>query len=418
MDIRTTLSKKKKKNKMMPLIGGLGILVLFALVWRGLWAVPGTKLNINDLWITKVQGGDMPFVVSGFGRLKSRHQRILTSPSQATVEEIFHYPGDKVKKNTLLIRLADPKGQQEINKLKLEMARTSFSMKERTYSQNSDILLQKGKLLQLQSDLKKKQLQSEAEKKLLVRGIVSSMSYQRTELDIELLKAHIEIEQTILTQFEQLQLEGGSVQADLTEQMKLNFETMKAIIDNLEVRAGVDGILQSLDVKLGQSVSAGAKLASVDNSDELFAELQVPQRNAGKIKLGNSVDIDTFGDKTSGKVARIDPVVRDGRLLVEIEISELPQNARPELAIEGIIHVDTIKNTLFIKQAANIQSGSQHRLFKLSKDRSSAQQHPLQFGVLSSGFIQVVGGASEGDEFIVSDDSTFKQHEVIHIVNK
>ena len=177
-------------------------------------------------------------------------------------------------------------------------------------------------------------------------------------------------------------------------------------LEQLKVRAGLDGVLQSLPIEIGQSVAPGSQLAMVGSNEKLVAELRVQQRLADQINLGMKGKIKTFGSDISAEVIRIDPVVTDGRVIVELDLQgALPANARPDLTVEGQINIKEIKNTLVIAQPSDIQGFDNKKVFKISADGSSAQLTSIEFGTLSDNKIEVISGAKLGDNLIISDMS-------------
>ena len=220
------------------------------------------------------------------------------------------------------------------------------------------------------------------------------------------MQERLAIERKRLVKLAEMHRQGLSAQQELVKQMQLNVEVQQQIADRLEVRAGLDGMLQALPVELGQSVPVGGQLALVGSTHQLIAELRMPQRAAAQIALGDRADVDTFGGRATGEVIRIDPVVEDGRILVEVALNgELPANARPELTVDGKVLVDTLVDALYIEQPAKVEADARATLFKLSTDGRSAAPTPLQFGSLAGRFIQIRDGARAGDAFIISDTS-------------
>ncbi|WP_410965527.1 hypothetical protein, partial [Salmonella sp. ZJHZ19_0069] len=77
------------------------------------------------------------------------------------------------------------------------------------------------------------------------------------------------------------------------------------------------------------------------------------------------------------KVTRIDPIVSDGRVMIELDLTgPLPANARPDLSIEGYVISHVIPNALTIKLPQKAKAHSKAMLFKLNPTTHLA--HPTQ----------------------------------------
>jgi hypothetical protein len=179
-------------------------------------------------------------------------------------------------------------------------------------------------------------------------------------------------------------------------------------LDKLTVRAGFDGVLQRLSVELGQSLAAGQEVALIGSVTDLIALIRVPQSQAQLITIGKVAIIDTRRDKIEGVVTRIDPVVDNNTVEIEIALpASLPASARPQLSVDGIIVADTIQNITYIKRPAGAKSNTSVSLYRLNTQENATSQE-LRFGVQAGQFIQVLSGASVGEQFIISDLSNLQ----------
>ena len=126
--------------------------------------------------------------------------------------------------------------------------------------------------------------------------------------------------------------------------------------------------------------------------------------------------INTFGETVAAKVIRIDPIVTEGRVMVELDLlGELPSNARPDLTVEGDVLVKQIDNALYVEQPSHSTSFKSKKIFKLSQDQKTAQLTLLEFGTLSGTQIQILNGAQRGDKLIVSDMTQWDQQLTVQL---
>jgi len=404
MDLTTTLNKTPIKPNKKLMIGGLAILLSLVSFW-GLSSIGSEpKVQINALRIATIKQGDFDVKIDGYGRLRAKHQRLLTSQSQAIVESIQLYPGAKVTKESIILTLSDPRLEQEVVNARLELARQHAEFKEQKISHKSQLLERDAQIALLKSELENAQLRVEAEQKLIDKGIVSALDFKRTQLNVRQLKQRLEIEFLRQAQLKEMQQERLKISKDLITQFELNFETINNRYKRLTVRAGLEGVLQTLPIEIGQSVMPGTQLAMVGSVKQLVAELRVQQNQADQVAIGMQATISTFGATITAQVLRIDPIVTDGRVMIELDLlGKLPTNARPDLTVEGKIHVKQIKNTLFVEQPQDAYAFKNKDIFKITNDDQSALLSTLKFGTLSGNTIEITDGANAGEKIIISD---------------
>ena len=187
-------------------------------------------------------------------------------------------------------------------------------------------------------------------------------------------------------------------------------------VERLRVRAGIDGVLQELDLQVGQWVEPGDVLAKVAEPSRLKAAIRVAELQAKDVQLGQAASVDMRNGIISGKVARIDPAVQNGTVLVDIALEgALPKGARPDLSVEGLIELERLDDVLFMGRPAFGQNGSTVGIFKLSSDGNEALRVPVGLGRSSVKTIEITRGLEEGDQIILSDMSRWDSEERIRL---
>lgn len=417
MDIATTLAKNStssKWSKMKWVLGGLLFVSLFALAYIPINNIPSMKLA--DLALSTVKRGDLDLVVKGYGQLKAKQQQYLTSRFQATVAQIFHYPGEKVQADTVVMSLFNPQLELQLADAELAVAQQKARLDEQVIEQKSQLLERESALTQMRSDLENARLRVEAEDVLAAEGIVSKLEYKRSQLLVSQLEQRVKIEMIRLDQLEQIHQQRSKIQQDLYQQYVLRLANATAQLAQLQVQAGIDGVLQTMDVEVGQTVSAGALLAQVGSDRQLKAQLRVQQREAETVSLGMQGSINTFGGEATGIVTRIDPIIVDGRVLVELELTgELPKNARPELSVDGKIFTGSLQDVLYVSQPTNTSPNKAYQVYAINHEQTKGHKQAVEFGYVSDSKIQIIKGLAVGEVVITSDMSHMYKHQYIHL---
>ena len=420
MDLDSTLKRKPQQSKAKKwLIGAaIGVSALGALMMYQ-WATP-TVVAASQLQIATVEQADFVIKIRGFGRLKPKYQRYLTNTDTAMVEAIHVYPGTIVKKDTVILSLVNPQQAQRLSVARLELARQKASVNEQKINQQSELLERQANLAILKSELQSAELRVDAESKLIEQGIVSSLDYKRSVLNVAQLTERVSIEQQRLAQLKEMHLQRSKIQQELLSQFELNYQVEQQAFDQLQITAGIDGMLQELNVELGQNLVPGTRLAVVGSNKALKAELSVKQADAEKVALNMAAKVNTFSQADHGevdaKVTRIDPIVTDGRVIIELDLQgTLPANARPDLSIEGYVISNIIPNALTINVPQKAQAYSEATLFKLNPNTQLATPTNIEFGTLSDNQIQLLSGATVGEQLIISDLSKWQHLATIKI---
>lgn len=414
MDVtRKKTEQGSLRKKLTFLLGGIAVLGLTS--WLLTQPAAGSKVSKENIWTGQVQQGSLALKVDGFGKLKSKIQRLLTAPTNALVEEIVLRPGALVKADSIIVRLSNPEVEQEVRDAKRELANRKAQYRQLVIRQQSELLSQKATNVDLMSRIELSKVRVEAETALHKRGIVSSLDFKRSTTELKQLEQRLAIEKQRIEQLASGHEESLAIQQDKIAQQNEQLVVISDRFARLTVRAGMEGVLQQLPVELGQTVAIGEQVALVGSINELMAHLQVPQTQVQQLAIGQKVDIDTRGGVAIGRVNRIVPIIQQGNVLVEIDITgPLPENARPELTIDGVIHTGELANTLYLKKPVGARPGSSMKLFRITEE-SQALAANISLGVEAGEFIQIIAGATKGDSFILSDMSRWQDQTTINI---
>lgn len=408
--------KPKKQYKRQVIGFALLSFVVLICIWLFMQPSHAQQIKVNDIWSDSVKQGELSLQVSGFGRLKSKKPRLLTAKSQATVDEIVLKPGAEVTPDSVILKLSDPHISQAVRDAKRALTDSKNQHLQTQINQKRELLSQQAEQARLQAELESAELEANAQEQLVSKGIVSNIDYQRTKLLARQLKRRLEIEATRISQLKELHSANLTISNSniLAQQEALDLVQQQQ--DDLTVKAGIHGVVQSLSVELGQAVNLGEQLALVGSSTDLYALLNVSQSKMQSIKLAQKVSIDTRRGQINGEVIRIDPVINNGNIQVEVALTgELTDNARPELNIEGTIAVGNLKKALFIKKPVNVKAFSTATLFKLT-DNNQAVATQIQFGAATDTQIQILAGAEPHEQFILSDMTRWQAHTQVAIV--
>ena len=93
---------------------------------------------------------------------------------------------------------------------------------------------------------------------------------------------------------------------------KAQVAEQQAVVDKKMVRAPFSGHLGIRAVDLGQYLSAGTKIVTLQQLDPIFVDFYLPQQSLGQIRIGQKVSAhnDSFTDQNfTGEISAIDPQV-------------------------------------------------------------------------------------------------------------
>ena len=325
-------------------------------------------------------------------------------------------PGSSVQANTTLVVLDNPELEREALGAELQLQRAIAELEYLKVDLQRQLLTQQAQAASVQAQYLKGQLEAEKNEKLAEQGLCSELDLKLSRVTAEELSKRHQLEQESLAMNSQsLQAQLAAKEAEVA-QLRGLFELRTEQVGTLQVKAGIDGVLQQTPVEVGQQIKTGEILGKVAVPGRLKAELQIPETQAQDVQLGLLAVVDTRNGVVAGKVVRIDPAAREGTVTVDVRFTEeLPPGARPEQNIDGTIQIDRLEDVLKIGRPVFAQPDTTIRIFQLIKEEKEALRVPVRLGRTSVATIQVVEGLEEGARVILSDTSELDEFDRIRL---
>lgn len=407
---------KSKKALIKKSLFGLTALVI--LIWGAITIAnidfSSRRIDRDNLLIETVRRGAMEIKVSANGQLLPKNIELIAAQISGRVAKLHVKPGDTVEKGQLLAELTNPQLIASAEEAYSAWEGAVADQQSFEVDLQSRLLNQESVTMQAKFAFEREQLKMEAESQLIDKNIIPEIDYKRTQLNVAQLKEMYEIEAKRLEKSQANMEAQLAVKTSRVTQLARALDRANTQVNDLKILAGIDGIVQEVDIDVGQQLLPGSPIGKIAQQEQLYAELKVPARQAGDVSVGQNVVIDTRNGTVDGVVERIDPGVTDGTVIVDVDLTgTLPKGARPQLQVEGIIYIAQIANTLFVGKPNYIKADATVALYKLDAQGEYAERVNVDLGKVSVNHVQIVDGLREGDQIITSDSSDWQDHDRI-----
>ncbi len=376
------------------------------------------SVDMSGLWPGTVKRGPMERQVRGLGALKPQEIHFIAAAQDSRVATIVRRAGlDEVHATDVILTLSDPDLELEAEKAEWQVKQEEANLANMKVKLESDKLDQRATLATLESqytqakltadrdlELTRLNLQSDLTSKLSVdqaNQFQNRVALQKQRLGIadEAIKAQIDAQQVVV------------------ESARAAYELKRKQVDQLTIRAGIDGVLQEVDVEVGQRVTAGTILAKVADPTKLKAVLQIAETQMKDVRVGLDASIDTRNGIIPGRVIRIDPAALNGTVGVDVALltSTLPEGARAELSVDGTIEIERLPDVVYVDRPVSGEPNTTIGLFKIDPDGKGATRVNVKLGRASVNTIEVLDGLKVGDRVILSDMSQYDSYQRIRL---
>jgi HlyD family secretion protein len=416
MDIARPDAKKKKKIRRIIYIAAA--VVLIPLVTYALSRLKPAAPTVDSatVWSDTVKRGPMLREVRGLGTLVPETIRLIPAATDGQVVQRNLLPGTPLKADTVILEMNNPELQQTALDAEYQMKGAEANLEQTKALLQNQLMDKRTQAASVSSAYHTAVLDKDTNEQLAANGLVSDLIYKKSQVVAEELAKQDELAQKEVETFSNSIASQVAVQQASLDQKRAMYNLKKSQLDQLKIRPGIDGVLQELDVEVGQKVLQGTVLARVAQPTHLKAALKIAETQAKDITIGQKTSVDTHNGVIAGHVMRIDPAVVNGTVTVDVALDgALPQGARPDLSVEGTIELERLADVLYVGRPVHGEANSTVGLFKVIDDGGSAVRAQVQLGRTSVNTVEIVKGLQIGDKVILSDMSAWDNYDRVQL---
>lgn len=370
--------------------------------------VPRTQVQIGT-----VSRGDFVRDLAVQGKVVAANAPTLFS-QQAGQIRLLKRPGEPVTLGDLLAVVESPTLENEVKQQQALLA-----------SMQSDV--ERAALQAREQQLDMEQIQLSAQINLQAAKRELARAKQSLQLGV-LRQIDLDMAQDKLTQTElefnhaarkvslaadKLKFEQKSG-AQALERQQLVVAELSRKLEALQIKAPVTGQVGSWLVEQQNHVLEGQGLLTVIDLSRYEAELSVPENYAGELSAGQLVDVTLNGQSLKGELSHVAPEVTDGNVRARVRFnSQDAASLRQNQRLSARIVFEERVNVLKVARGDFIASGGGRQAYQLQDD--VAVKTPVQLGALSVQWVEVLSGAKEGDQLVISNTSEFKDADRVRL---
>lgn len=347
------------------------------------------------------------------GRIVAAVSPTLYAASPSTVTLKVH-AGDTVKKGEVLALLESPdltdelkREQSTYQELVAEVARQQIlARKQKMLARRDADTAEIDRLSALRTLERYNSVSNE--------GVVAKIDYQKAKDALqaaEIRSRHASQAAELESDNVALELKTKSAQL---ERQKLTLANTQRKVDELTVRAPVDGFIGTLSVPNRSVVPANAPLMTLVDLSALEVELEVPETYVADLGLGMTAEIVVGAAKASGKLSALSPEVVKSQVLARVRFQGAqPEGLRQNQRVSARLLIDEKPNTLMLPRGSFVEADGGRYAYVLRD--GVAVRTPIKLGATSVNAVEILSGLKQGDKVVISGTETFENAQRVSI---
>jgi RND family efflux transporter, MFP subunit len=393
----------------------LGALLLIFILWL-VFRDDSKKLRIDadNISINTVSLGQFNDYIRISGQVAPITTIQISPLEGGVVQEIVTEEGSKVKKGDVILILSNESLDMQILNSEADLAEKENILRNTLIQMEQQKLSVEQEKLQLQMDVRRNKRNYEAQKSLYDDGLISKEDYLKAEEDYYLSDSRLKLVENRAKQDSLYRSVQIIRMQESLENMRQNMLMIRKRKDNLTIKAPIDGELGLLDVVLGQSVSAGAKIGQINNLDSYKIEAQIDEHYIDRVTAGLQATFERQSERYQAQIRKVYPEVRDGKFKADFKFMEQqPENIRSGQTYYLNLQLGQPVEAVLIPRGAFYQKTGGKWIYVVSSDGTKATRRDIRIGRQNPQYYEVIDGLEPGERVITSSYDNFGDSDVL-----
>lgn len=406
MDTRIERKSRLKKKHLYALAGGVLLVVcLLYFIFRD--TSSSLRVEKDRITIASIRQGEFNDYIRVIGQVLPNRIIYLDAIEGGRVEERLIEEGAQVKAGDVILRLSNPLLNIGILQSEADLAYQENELRNTRISMEQEHLRLKQDRIGLSKEVVQKERRFKQYERLYKKNLLAREDYLSAKEDFEAATSQLEVVDQRIWQddlFRSSQLESLD---ENIRNMKRSLALVRERLENLKVKAPVDGQLGNLEAQIGQSIAQGERIGQVI-TPELKVEAKIDEHYVERIMPGLPASFEREGKRFDMEVSKVYPEVRDGQFRTDLQfISDRPENIRAGQTYHLNLQLGDPVQAVLIPRGSFYQASGGQYVYLVDQEEKTARRRPVRIGRQNPQFYEVIEGLKPGEKVIISGYELF-----------
>jgi HlyD family secretion protein len=409
------IKKKTWTLKRIGTYGAIGLFVVFV-AYQFIFADRRShyKIDRDKVTISEVKRGVFQEFIPQTGTVEPSRTVYLDAVEGGTIKRVVAESGAVLSKGDVILELSNLNRELTVLQQEASFNESINRARETRLNIMRNDLEQKQTLALIDNQLAILGPQYERQKQLYEKKLISKQEFERTKADYEynLQRKRITYEVYKNDSIDRIrQLRATSISE---QKMTQSLDNVNRILDNLVIRAPIDGQLTRPQLDAGQNVNPGQRLGQVDVMGSYKVRVEIDEIYLPRISEGLRATT-TFANRDYELVITyVYPNVQNGRFPVDMNfVGDTPAGIRRGLSLRLRIELGQSSEELLLPVGGFYKDTGGNWVYVLEEGGNQAVKRNVKLGRKNTENFEILEGLQPGDRVITSSYENFGNNEVL-----
>jgi HlyD family secretion protein len=406
--------KKKWTLKRIGTYGGIALLVTL-IGYQFIWADRRSKLKVekDKITISEVKRGVFQEFIPQTGTIEPSRTVYLDAVEGGTIKRVVAESGAMLKAGDVILELSNLNRELTVLQQEAQLNQSINELRQTRLQISRNDLEQQTALAQIDQQLQILGPQFNRQKQLFEKKLISKQDFEKTEADY---KYNLERRRITYEVYKNDSLDRYRQLRDLNfseRKMSQSLESAGKILDNLVIRAPIDGQLSRPQLDPGQNVNLGQRLGQVDIVGSYKVRVPIDELYLPRITTGLHATTSFNNKDYTLEIMYIYPTIQNGRFDVDMNfVGDTPPGIRRGQSLRLRIELGQSSEELLLPVGGFYKDTGGNWVYVLDEGNRAVKRN-IKLGRKNTEHFEVLEGLKPGDKVITSSYENYGDIEVL-----
>lgn len=400
---RAVEKKTWTKTRILTLLGALALCLLIGGAWYSTGSKPRLNVDTERITISDVKRGPFQEFIPVNGVVRPLSTIYLDALEGGRVEEKFVEDGAAMKKGQPILRLSNTDLELSLVNQETSVFNLLTQMQISRNAARQNTINKLNQMEDVDNGFREAERLYNVNKTLFDKQAIGSQEFRQSELAYQYQTRRRKLNREVLHQ-DSTATRQELAQAEASYRRTQNaLQLMRRKVDDLIVRAPVDGQLTSLDVEIGESKNKGERLGQIDVLSGFKVRVDIDEHYISRVFAGLRGEA-TLSDKTYPlEITKVYTQVTGGRFQVDMKfVGTAPAGIRRGQTLQIRLALGDETQGILLAKGGFYQQTGGNWVFRLASDGKTAYKTDVQLGRQNPEYYEVLQGLKPGDRVVTS----------------
>lgn len=411
-----SIDPRPARRKRLIAIGCVGGLVLVAAVfWASSFSTSRVRVEAAKLQVGTVEKGLFREFIPLTGTVQPIQTVFLDALEGGTVKQRFVEDGHMVKAGEPIIELNNPQLHMDAINREAQLLDQQNNLRNTRLAMDQQTTRLRDELLNLEKDLKRLERDQRIDERLAKDSLMAQNTFLSNSENLHYMR---EKRKLVAANVRSDSLFRLSQVGSITNNLMLIDQNLKFLRDNLQnlvIKAPIDGQLSGLNVELGQTKQRGERIAQIDVLNGFKVRARIPEHYVSRVSIGLHGTFTHAGKEHMIEIFKVYPEVSNGEFDVDLRfVGTAPAEIRRGQTFQVRLQLSEDMQAVMLPRGPFFQDTGGQWVYVIDAE-GKASKRDVKLGRQNPDMYEVLEGLVPGDRVVTSRYAPFNDADELMI---